>query len=395
MSALTNFHPSELSESEMLYFQNFCEGNVALNKTTEHPCPFRIASDVGIDLAKIHKDSLLGPALWVAFLTLNSVWLQVVYPFKYKSVAHFKATYSPRFDHHSPEECARLCKTANWMNIFFNFVPAKKNKGMILQVVPKFCEGWEAKYITGSGQKASTQDRVYIYETEGNVKPFQRGALAEKRKRSNSIVTDGSSVGSNCSLSPVKRKRVSQTSKSVLTSEFFSKFSAENSSPNFLEELFSSDELTDTEDASRDSDSFTGSFDEEEDDFPCHGFSYRDHHGAFRYTTSKRSSNHEFSSFRKEFQSSPLLHRAFSVESNGDFTSCLELLRDISVPEFQRDSSTWVLADILRLGSMQDSSIDSDHEHFSFSDGTFVIDAPKMYREISWGTTPLGAALRE
>lgn len=84
------------------------------------------------------------------------------------------------------------------MNILFEYVPAKKNKGLILQVIlllficsllcieisrdfyclkvtPRLIEGWTVKYITGSGQTAATRDRVHIYETEGKVKPFHRG----------------------------------------------------------------------------------------------------------------------------------------------------------------------------------------------------------------------------
>lgn len=41
-------------------------------------------------------------------------------------------------------------------------------------IVPKLIEGWEAKYITGSGQKDTTISRVKIFEHEGNVKPNTR-----------------------------------------------------------------------------------------------------------------------------------------------------------------------------------------------------------------------------
>ena len=68
------------------------------------------------------------------------------------------------------------------MNIFFNYIPAKKNKGLILQVIPRLIEGWKVKYITGSGQTMATKDRVHIYETEGHVKPFHRGKERNKPK---------------------------------------------------------------------------------------------------------------------------------------------------------------------------------------------------------------------
>ena len=50
----------------------------------------------------------------------------------------------------------------------------QKNKGLALDVVPKFVEGFTATYITGSGQTRQTADRVKIYEREGNVQPAKR-----------------------------------------------------------------------------------------------------------------------------------------------------------------------------------------------------------------------------
>ena len=75
----------------------------------------------------------------------------------------------------------KLFATANAMNVFFNYVPAKKNKGLILQVIPRLIEGWKVKYITGSGQTIATRDRVHIYETEGHIKPFHRGKDRNKQ----------------------------------------------------------------------------------------------------------------------------------------------------------------------------------------------------------------------
>jgi len=63
------------------------------------------------------------------------------------------------------------------MNILFRYVPPKQNKGLAMQIVPRLLEGWEAKYITGSGQTAATAARVRIYETEGCIKPSHRTKL--------------------------------------------------------------------------------------------------------------------------------------------------------------------------------------------------------------------------
>lgn len=68
------------------------------------------------------------------------------------------------------------------MNILFRYIPARKNKGLAIAIIPKLVEGWFTKYVTGSGQKKSTADRVRIFETEGDVKPNHRGKGASARK---------------------------------------------------------------------------------------------------------------------------------------------------------------------------------------------------------------------
>jgi len=82
--------------------------------------------------------------------------------------------YGDHFEDFTRTEINLLWQTANWVNIFMKFVPATKYKGLYLEVIPKVVEGWSAKYITGSGQSAPTQARVFIYETEGGVQPFRR-----------------------------------------------------------------------------------------------------------------------------------------------------------------------------------------------------------------------------
>lgn len=106
---------------------------------------------------------------------------------KYRDVDSFLATY-PQFANRS--DLDNLIKTANWMKILFqyNLIVAKKNKGIVLAAVSKFVEGYLVEYITGSGQKRSTSDRVHIYEKEGNVIP-QR-----KRDRSSSTSSEISSL---------------------------------------------------------------------------------------------------------------------------------------------------------------------------------------------------------
>lgn len=82
----------------------------------------------------------------------------------------------------------KLYASATLMNVYFNYVPARKNKGVILQVIPRLLEGWNVKYITGSGQTTATKDRVFIYETEGYVKPFRRSKGRNRSKKNEGVV---------------------------------------------------------------------------------------------------------------------------------------------------------------------------------------------------------------
>lgn len=139
-----------------------------------------VAEIAGIELDAIHRESALGLALWVA-------WLQVTAQFtpraelKYQCVADFLAVYVC-FVGYDDAKREHLMHVANWMAYLLSKIPARKNKGFALQVVPKLLEGWRARYITGSGQSRATEDRVKIYEVEGDIVPIQR-LTASKRGR--------------------------------------------------------------------------------------------------------------------------------------------------------------------------------------------------------------------
>jgi hypothetical protein len=102
---------------------------------------------------------------------------------KYADVDSFLRAYSGKFDNLDHEEQLRLFNTANWMDVVLRMIPARKNKGLVIQVIPKLVEGWQAKYVTGSGQKKTTADRVHIFETEGNVTAHHRGRMRTKATR--------------------------------------------------------------------------------------------------------------------------------------------------------------------------------------------------------------------
>ena len=114
------------------------------------------------------KGSLMNVALWILFFAITGEY----YPteqFKYQNVQAFLKAYEGRFDGMEPEEQEMLKNEANWFNVVSTLLPPSKNKGLTMQVVPRLVEGWQAKYVTGSGQTEATNRRVYIFEKEGRV----------------------------------------------------------------------------------------------------------------------------------------------------------------------------------------------------------------------------------
>lgn len=100
---------------------------------------------------------------------------------KYKKLEDMLETY-PCFKDRPENEKQNLFLTANWMAVLFRVIPARKNKGIAMDIIPKFVEGNDAHYVTGGGQKQATRDRVHIYETEGGCKPIKRLKRKSKTK---------------------------------------------------------------------------------------------------------------------------------------------------------------------------------------------------------------------
>jgi len=220
--AAISFDPEELTEEERRTWVKFC---CELRQSREAGVlaqPFEIAEGLGLDLHHIEKVSMLPTAIWVAFLILNKDFLLEKKSKKYASIDEFLSKY-PQFQEYDEPEKQRLFETANWMNIFFEYMPAKKNKGLIIQVIPKFLEGWQVKYVTGSGQTLRTRNRVTIYETEGDIKPYLRGKQQKTKKRSNTFTSstsnemDDNDIESDFSPPKRKKRRVSSAPRRVTT----------------------------------------------------------------------------------------------------------------------------------------------------------------------------------
>ncbi|KAJ1438343.1 hypothetical protein B484DRAFT_444655 [Ochromonadaceae sp. CCMP2298] len=142
---------------------------------------FELANMINLDVTGLHKDGVLLCALWYVIL-LAVKERTPLETMKYPVMENFTEIYGERFADEPDCERRALWHTANWMYIMFSMIPAKKNKGLAMQVVPKVVEGWDAKYVTGSGQTKATANRVSIFEHEGEVKPNERGKTKLKKK---------------------------------------------------------------------------------------------------------------------------------------------------------------------------------------------------------------------
>lgn len=171
-------HDSQFSPLELAAIQVFFEvcstSIVNHDKEKEHEAFFEVARRSGIDLSMYHKEGGFIQALWVIYLASLKCILEET-EYKYQTLESFLASYAGAFDKVDNKEKIKLFHTANWMAIMFKLIPARKNKGLAINVVPKLVEGWQVKYVTGSGQKPATALRVLIFQTEGHVKPFHRG----------------------------------------------------------------------------------------------------------------------------------------------------------------------------------------------------------------------------
>jgi hypothetical protein len=165
-------------------------------------------------LSLLHKETTLSPNYVVISAVLHLLTnLFASDNMKYTSREQFLESY-PDFTERSESEIEKLFHTANWMHILFQITTAKKNKGMVMTVVPKFIEGNSVQYVTGSGQTQPTRDRVTIYENEGNVKPIKR--LHRKTKKQLSDLAK-QTESSKKQTGPAKRKATYVKRKSLKT----------------------------------------------------------------------------------------------------------------------------------------------------------------------------------
>lgn len=143
---------------------------------------FHLCESSGIDLSSLAKEGPMLSALWVTVLRGVDQYITET-DLKYPTYEEFLAVYGAHYRQEEETELTNLWKTSNWMNVLFHLLPAKKNKGLIMLVVPRFVEGWHVKYVTGSGQTHATANRVHIFEVEGDTKAVHRGKAKAKPKK--------------------------------------------------------------------------------------------------------------------------------------------------------------------------------------------------------------------
>ena len=142
-----------------------------------------VAEEAGVNLFQHTRDADFLASIWIAFLTV----MKEHFPadrHKFPNVDAFLEAY-PEFLHTPAEEQTNLFNTANWMAVLFTMIPAAKNKGLVLQVIPQVVEGGHVKYITGSGQTEATTNRVHIYEKEGHIVVAHRAGARSSYKKKN------------------------------------------------------------------------------------------------------------------------------------------------------------------------------------------------------------------
>merc|ERR1711871_1238659 len=173
---------AELSEREATLFDAFlevCRSRRNEDNQDEAPNPYALANKCDISLAKLSKCSSLCAALWTAYFSFfaKDLVLGMGNKLKYDSLETFLNAYEPHFVdpmHYGEKEQISLCHMANLCSVVLKFMSAKGSKQLFMKLAPRLLEGWDVKYICGSGQSRATADRVLIYEKEGAVEPLRR-----------------------------------------------------------------------------------------------------------------------------------------------------------------------------------------------------------------------------
>jgi hypothetical protein len=93
-----------------------------------------IAEEINLPILDFHKEGLFIQALWVIFLDIMRRQQSVTSSYKYPDLPTFLLSYPGAYLDVDIDEQTFLWQTANWMSILFEMIPARKNKGLAMQV---------------------------------------------------------------------------------------------------------------------------------------------------------------------------------------------------------------------------------------------------------------------
>lgn len=97
----------------------------------------KISNDMNLSLYELPKEGVFIQAIWVIYLTVMRNHLSITTDklFKYQSLSDFHHAYNDIYLDVDVNEQEYLWHTANWMSILFSLIPARKNKGLAMQVI--------------------------------------------------------------------------------------------------------------------------------------------------------------------------------------------------------------------------------------------------------------------
>jgi hypothetical protein len=111
--------------------------------------------------------------------TFPAIKLKYFYPDTgLPNLPYFLAAYEGKFNGEDTEEQMKLLHVAAWMHYMLKGIPATRNKGFYVMMVPKLLEGFDVKYTQGTGQSRFTVNRSDVFHHEAKAKTVKRRSSA-------------------------------------------------------------------------------------------------------------------------------------------------------------------------------------------------------------------------
>lgn len=134
------------------------------------------------DRIQLENDSLKRLFHDAVFVLLFCIKKREELNLSFVSVEIFTNLYPDISKHMKLDDLNTITCFRNLLVACMKLIPAFNNKGYLLDLVTRLCEGFHKKYITGTGATMPTKHRIQIYAAEGKVKVAKR----PRRKKSNS-----------------------------------------------------------------------------------------------------------------------------------------------------------------------------------------------------------------